>query len=128
MTPESSIPLFFESFHCLREIWYNIFKEKDGKHVEVYEVPWNLICHRFQQFSQVFNDPIADMLDIECIQSIPLLTNYDFQNQYDKGFNNQTLQSGKISSQILSQILQRDKDENNISDSWHGGYPEQMYS
>ena len=68
------------------------------------------------------------MLNIEGIQSIPLLTNYGFQNQDDKGFNSQTLQSVKISSHILSEILQGDKDENNISDSWHGGHPEQMYS
>jgi len=39
-----------------------------------------------------------------------------FQNQDDKGFNSQTLQSVGISSQILSESLQRDKDENNISD------------
>jgi len=128
MTQESSIPLFFEPFQLLKEMWYNIFKEKNGKLVEVYEVPWNFICHRFQQFSQDFQDPIADMLNIEGIQSIPLLTNYDFQNQDDKGFNTQTLQSVGISSQILSESLQGDKDENNISDSWHGGHPEQMYS
>ena len=109
-------------------MWYNIFKQKDEQLVEFYEVPWNPICHRLHQFSQVFHDPIADMLDIECIQRIPPLTNYDFQNQDDKGFNSQTLQSGKISSQILSESLQEDKYENNISYSWHGGDPEQMYS
>ena len=64
------------------------------------------------------------MLNIEGIQSIPLLTNYDFQNQYDKGFNSQTLQSVGISSQILSESLQGDKDENSISYSWYGGHPE----
>ena len=126
MTQESSIPLFFEPFQLLKEMWYNIFKEKNGKLVEVYEVPWNFIYHRFQQFSQDFQDPIADMLNIEGIQSIPLLTNYDFQNQDDKGFNTQTLQSVGISSQILSEILQGDKDENSVLESWHGGYPEQM--
>ena len=68
------------------------------------------------------------MLDIECIQRIPPLTNYDFQNQDDKSFNSQTLRSGKISSQILSEILQGDKDENNILVSWHGGHLEQMYN
>ena len=65
MTQEISIPLCFESFQLLKEIWYNIFKEKDEKLVEVYEVPWKPICHRLQQFSQVFHDPIANMLDIE---------------------------------------------------------------
>ena len=64
------------------------------------------------------------MLNIEGIQRIPLLNNYDFHNQDDKGFNSQTLQSVGISSQILSEILQGDKDENKISDSWHGGHPE----
>ena len=46
MTQESSIPLCFEPFQILKEMWYNIFKEKDEKLVEVYEVPWNPICHR----------------------------------------------------------------------------------
>ena len=64
------------------------------------------------------------MLNIEGIQSIPLLTNYDFQNQDDKGFNTQKLQSVGISSQILSESLQGDKDENNISYSWYAGHPE----
>ena len=102
MTQESSMPLCFEPFQLLKEMWYNIFKEKDEQLVEVYEVPWNPICHRFQQSSQVFHDPIADMLNIECIQSIPPLTTYEFQNQDDKGFNSQTLQLVGISSQILS--------------------------
>ena len=109
-------------------MWYNIFKEKDEQLVEVYEVPWNSICHRLQQFSQVFHYPIADMLNIECIQSQPPLINYEFQNQDDKTFSGQTLQSVGISSQILSESLQEDKDENNISISGHGGHPEQMYS
>ena len=68
------------------------------------------------------------MLNIEGIQSIPLLTKYEFHNQDDKGFNSQTLQSVGISSQNLSESLQGDKDENKISVSWHGGHPEQMYS
>ena len=109
-------------------MWYNIFNEKDEKLGEVYEVSWKPICYRLQPFSQVFQDPIGDMLNIEGIQRNPLLTNYDFHNQDDKGFDTQTLQSGKISSQILSEILQGDKDENNILDSWHGGHLEQMYS
>ena len=74
-------------------MWYNIFQEKDEKLVEVYEVPWNPICHRLQQFSQVFHDPIADMLDIENIQILPPLTNYEFQNQDDKDFSSKKLQS-----------------------------------
>ena len=57
MIHESSIPLCFESFQLLKDMWYNIFKEKDEQLVEVYEVPWNSICHRLQQFSQVFHDP-----------------------------------------------------------------------
>ena len=74
-------------------MWYNIIKEKDEQLVEVYEVPWNSISNRLQPSSQVFHDPIADMLDNECIQSLSPLTNYEFQNQNDKGFNSQTLKS-----------------------------------
>ena len=68
------------------------------------------------------------MLDNECIQILSPLTNSEFQNQDDKGFSSQTLQSIGISSQNLSESLQGDKDENNISVSWHGGHLEQMYS
>ena len=68
------------------------------------------------------------MLDNECIQILSPLTNYEFQNQDDKGFSSQILQSLGISSQKLSKILQGDKDENNISIPWHGGHPKQMYS
>ena len=128
MTQESSIPLCFEPFQLLKEMWYNIFKEKDEKLVEVYEVSWKPICYRLQPFSQVFQDPIEDMLNIEGIQSILLLTNYEFQNRDDKGFNSKTLQSVGISSQILSESLQGDKDENNISYSWYGGHPKHMYN
>ena len=68
------------------------------------------------------------MLDIECIQSLPPLTDYEFQNQDDKFFSKQTFSSVEISSQSLSESLQGDKDENKISVSWHGGQPEQIYS
>ena len=66
-----------------------------------------------QQTFKVFHDPIAHMLDNECIQSLSPLTNYEFQNQDVKGFNCQTLKSVGISSQKLSESLQGDKDENN---------------
>ena len=54
-------------------------------------------------------------------QNISPLTNYEFQNQDDKGFSSQTLQSLGISSQNVYESLHGDKDENNISVSWHGG-------
>lgn len=68
------------------------------------------------------------MLDDECNQNFYPLTNYEIRNQYDKGFTRKTFQSVEISSQSLSKNLQGDKDENEISLSWHGGHPEQLYS
>lgn len=68
------------------------------------------------------------MLDDECNQNFSSLTNYEIQNQDDKGFTGQTFQSVEISSQSLSKNLQGDKDENDISLSWHGGHPKQLYS
>ena len=68
------------------------------------------------------------MLDIECIQSLPPLTIYEFQDQDDKSFLKQTFSSVEISSQSLFESLQGDKDENKISVSWHGGHPKNMYS
>jgi len=66
MTQESYIPLCFEFFQLLKEMWYKISKEKDGQLVEIYEVPFKPICNKLQQSFQVFYDPIADMLDNEC--------------------------------------------------------------
>ena len=37
---EASLPLCFESFQFLREMWYNISKEKDDQLVEIYAVPF----------------------------------------------------------------------------------------
>lgn len=68
------------------------------------------------------------MLDDEYNQKFSPFTNYEIQNQDDKGFTKQTFQSVEISSQILSENLQGDKDENDISLSWHGGHLEQLYN
>ena len=102
MTQESSMPLFFEPFQLLKEMWYNIFKEKNGKLVEVYEVPWNSICHRLQQFSIVFHDPIADMLDKECIQNLSPFIDYEIQDQDDKNFPQTNI---FISRNIIKNII-----------------------
>ena len=109
-------------------MWYNIIKEKDEHLVAVYEVPWNSISNRLQPSSQVFHDPIADMLDNEWIQSLYPLIGYEIQDQDDKSFLKLTFSSIEISSQSLSESLQGDKYENNISVSWHGGHLEQMYN
>ena len=60
------------------------------------------------------------MLDNECIQSLSPFIEYELQDQDDESLFKQTFSSVEISSQSL----QRDKDENNISISWHGGHPE----
>lgn len=128
MTHESSIPLCFESFQFLKEIWYKISKEKDEQLVEIYEVPFKPMCNKLQQSFQVFYDPMADMLDDGCNQNFSSLTNYEIPDQDHKGFISQTFQSLEISSQSLSENMQGGKDENDISISWHRDYPKQMYS
>lgn len=46
MTQESFIPLCFESFQFLKEMWYKISKKKDEQLVEIYEVPFKAICNK----------------------------------------------------------------------------------
>ena len=46
---EASLPLCFESFECLKEMWYNISKEKDEQPVETYEVPFKPICNKLHR-------------------------------------------------------------------------------
>jgi len=67
-------------------------------------------------------------LDNECNQYFSPLTNYESQNQDDKGFMRQTFQSVEISSQSLSEIMHGDKGESDILVSWPGGHPVQLYS
>ena len=65
MTKESSIPLCFGAFQVLKEIFYNIFKAKDDKPIEIYEVPFEPTYNKLQQSFQVLYDPIDDRLDDE---------------------------------------------------------------
>ena len=92
MIQDDSLPLCFESFQFLKEMWYKIFKEKEEKLVEIYEVPFEHICNKLQQSFQVLYDPIDDKLDDECNQNFSPLTNYECQSQDDNGFTKQTLQ------------------------------------
>ena len=68
------------------------------------------------------------MRNDKCNQSLSPFIDYELQDQDDKSFLKQTFPSVKISSQNLFESFQGDKDENNISVSWHGGHLEQMYS
>ena len=70
MIPEDSIPFCFEAFQFIRQNLHKISQEKD----EQLEG-----CHTFsmdtlQQSFQVFHDPIADVLDEVCSQSLSPLT------------------------------------------------------
>ena len=122
------MPLCFESFQSLKEMWYNISKEKDKQRVKTYEVRFKPICNKLQHSFQVLYDPIADRLDDKCNQNFSPLTDYESQNQDDNGFTRQTLQSVEISSQSSSESLQGDKDEGIISVSWHASHTQQMYN
>ena len=92
MTQEISIPLCFESFQFLKQMWYRKSKENDEQLVEICEVPFEPMSNKLQQSCQVFHDPITDGLDSECNQNFSSLTNNQIQDQDDKGFISQTFQ------------------------------------
>jgi len=125
---EASLPLCFESFQFLKEMWYKISKEKDEQLVETYEVQFKPICNKLQQSFQVVYDPITDRMDNECNQNFSPLTDYESQNQDDNSFTRQTFQSVEVSSQSSSESLQGVKDKSYISVSWHGSHPKQVCS
>ena len=86
------------------------------------------MCNKLQQSFQVLYDPIADILDDGWNQNFSPLTNYEIQDQDDKGFISQTFQSVEISSQSLYENMQGNKDKIDILVSWHGGHAEQLYT
>lgn len=115
MIQDDSMPLCFESFQFLKEMWYKFFKEKEEELVEIYEVPFEPICNKLQQSFQVLYDPIADRLDDECNPNFSPLIDYESKNQNDNSFTIQTLQLVEISSQRIVENMQGDKDKSDFS-------------
>ena len=66
MTQDDSMPICFELFQFLKEMWYENSKEKDEQLVEICEVPFEPICNKLHHSFQVLYDPIADRLNDEC--------------------------------------------------------------
>ena len=54
MTQDDSLPLCFESFQVLKEMWYKILKEMEEQLVEIYE--FEPIYNKLQQSFQVLYD------------------------------------------------------------------------
>ena len=104
MIQEDSIPFCFEAFQFIRQNSHKISQEKD----EQLEG-----CHTFsmdtlQQSFQVFHDPIADVLDEVCSQSLSPLTTCELETCADMNLIRQPfsfLVSEEVSSQGSDQSL-----------------------
>jgi hypothetical protein len=70
------VPLSFNSFQFLKK---NLDHVLNDKHIENYEVSLEPI----QQSSQFRHDPIADVLDDLCSQSLVPLASYELKISYD---------------------------------------------
>ena len=72
MMQENSIPFCFEAFHFIRQNLRKISQGKDEQLVGCHTVSRDTV----QQSSQVFDDPIARVLDDVCCKSSSPLTNH----------------------------------------------------
>jgi hypothetical protein len=70
------VPLSFNSFQFLKK---NLDHVLNDKHIENYEVS----LEPMQQSSQFLQDPIADVLDDMCSQSLVPLASYEIKRSYD---------------------------------------------
>ena len=70
MMQEDSVPFCFEAFHFIKQNLRNISQEKEEQPVGCLKISMDTS----QQSSQVFDDPISDVLDDVCSQSLSPLT------------------------------------------------------
>ena len=77
MMQEDSVPFCFEAFQFIKQNLHNISKEKDEQLGGCHTVSMNTS----QQSSQVFDDPIARVLDgVFCNSSSPLANHVPEKN------------------------------------------------
>ena len=72
MIQDDSVPFCFESFQFLKGKLHS--KSSNEQLVENHVISSETIENGLQQYFQVFHDPIADVLDDVCSQSLSTLT------------------------------------------------------
>jgi len=104
MMQEDSIPFCFETFQFIRQNLRKISQEKD----EQLEGCHTFSMDTFQQYFQVFHDPIADVLDEVCSQSLSPFTMCERETCADMNLIRQPVSfsfSAEVSSQGSNQTL-----------------------
>ena len=104
MMQEDSIPFCFEAFQFIRKN----SQEQDEQHVGNHVITMETIEMGLQQSFQVFHDPISDVLDEVCSQSLSPLTTCELESCADMNLIRQPVSlsfSAKVSSQGLDQSL-----------------------
>lgn len=99
------VPSSFGSFQFLKKNAANISEARASKPIENYEVS----LEPMQQSSQFLQDPIADVLDDLCSQSLVSLTSYELKGSDDKNLIRQSTSlscSTRVSLQNSSENLQ----------------------
>lgn len=79
MMQKDSVPFCFKAFQFIRQNLHNISKERDEQPVRYYTV----LMDTLQQSSQIFDDPIARVLDDVCCKIIPPLGNHVLEKNVD---------------------------------------------
>ena len=74
MIQEGSLPFYFESFQLLKGKLQSTSSVKNEQHVGNHVITLEPIENGLQQSFQAFHDPIADVLDEVCSQSLSPLT------------------------------------------------------
>ena len=100
MMQDDSVPFCFESFQFLKGKLHSI--SSNEKPVENHAIPLEPIENGLPQSSQVFHDPIDDVLDDVCSQSPSPLANFELGKSIDTNLIRQSIPlsfSAGVSSQ-----------------------------
>ena len=103
MIQEGSLPFCFESFQLLKGNLHSTSSVKNEQHVGNHVITLEPIENGFHQSFEVFHDPIADVLDEVCSQSISPLTICELETCIDTNLIQQ-LVSLSFSVGVLSQV------------------------
>lgn len=108
MIQEGSLPFCFESFQLLKGNLHSTSLVKNEQHVGNHVITLEPIENGLQQSFQVFHDPIADVLDEVCSQSLSPWTIYEIETCIDTNLIRQPVSfsfSAEVSSQGSDQSL-----------------------
>ena len=108
MIQEDSLPFCFESFQFLKGNFHSPSSVKNEQHVGNHIITMEPIENGLQQSFQIFHDPIADVLDEVCSQSLSPLTTCELETCADMSLIRQPVSfsfSIEVSSQGSDQSL-----------------------